>query len=399
VRDLNHEFSGVKSVVLDANDIDLLELVRFGVLPPTVLHHHLNELVEVMLQDQEGTPLSFLSTATIQHLRPLAEGFGPAWDPELRVSPAALPHSPGPRIAFVAFCPPSDEELKNIVERSTNRNATSLILCAAVSRAPRPREEVQASGLTRSLLGAATQLREEIAPTSISVVIIPWPSAIVSTAEMLEPYGATEAIFGARELPPSAPIGYPETSALEINAARLRSSTTGATVLFTGLSGSGKSTIARALVESLRDEGFRNVELLDGDLIRQTISSDLGFDRDSRNENLRRLGKLAAEIATGGSIAVAAPIAPFDTGRSLARQEAIGVPFLLVYISTPLEVCESRDRKGLYAKARQGTIVNFTGISSPYEIPNDADLVIDTTVTSVPIAVNQIKNKLLPLIS
>jgi sulfate adenylyltransferase len=153
-------------------------------------------------------------------------------------------------------------------------------------------------------------------------------------------------------------------------------------VLFTGLSGSGKSTIAAALAELLRDEGARGVALLDGDAMRRSISAGLGFDRASRNTNVQRLGAAAAELARAGGIAIAAPIAPFAEGRALARKAAVGLPFLLVHISTPLEVCEQRDRKGLYAKARAGKISDFTGISSPYEAPDDADLVINASTVS-----------------
>ena len=162
-------------------------------------------------------------------------------------------------------------------------------------------------------------------------------------------------------------------------------------VLFTGLSGSGKSTIARVLAEELEDDG-RRVTLLDGDEVRQHLSAELGFDAASRERNVERIGWVAAEVARHGGIAVAAPIAPFASSRARVRAMAEpNGPFLLVWVSTPLDVCEARDRKGLYARARAGEVADFTGISSPYEEPEDADLVLDTSITGVEQAVASIR--------
>jgi sulfate adenylyltransferase len=158
----------------------------------------------------------------------------------------------------------------------------------------------------------------------------------------------------------------------------------GFTVFFTGLSGSGKSTIANALLVKLLEMGGRPVTLLDGDLVRKHLSSELGFSKEHRDLNIRRIGFVASEITKNGGIALCAPIAPYDELRKEVRSmiDPVG-GFLLVYMSTPLEVCEQRDRKGLYAKARAGVIKEFTGISDPYEPPDDADVVIDTTDTTV----------------
>ena len=166
----------------------------------------------------------------------------------------------------------------------------------------------------------------------------------------------------------------------------------GAVVFFTGLSGSGKSTIARALAAELSQGGTRQVTVLDGDEMRRRLWPELGFDARSREMNIERIAWIASLIAAHGGIAIAAPIAPFATGRATARAlvEPSGT-FLLVYVSTPLEVCEQRDSKGLYARARAGEIPDFTGISSPYEPPDDADVVIDTTDTEVGEAVGRIR--------
>jgi sulfate adenylyltransferase len=165
----------------------------------------------------------------------------------------------------------------------------------------------------------------------------------------------------------------------------------GFTVFFTGLSGSGKSTIAGALRVRLMELTGRPVTLLDGDLVRRHLSSELGFSREHRDLNILRIGWVAAEITRHGGIAVCAPIAPYDAIRKQVRAmvEAAG-GFVLVHVATSLETCERRDRKGLYARARAGVLPQFTGISDPYETPDDAALRIDTEQVSVDGACDQI---------
>lgn len=154
----------------------------------------------------------------------------------------------------------------------------------------------------------------------------------------------------------------------------------GFTVFFTGLSGSGKSTIANALRVKLLEIGGRGVTLLDGDLVRTNLSSELGFSKEHRDLNIRRIGFVASEITRAGGVAICAPIAPYDVVRREVREMVAPCGgFVLVHVATPLDVCESRDRKGMYAKARAGIIKEFTGISDPYEVPGDADVVIDTS--------------------
>lgn len=153
----------------------------------------------------------------------------------------------------------------------------------------------------------------------------------------------------------------------------------GFTVFFTGLSGSGKSTIANALMVKLMEMGGRPVTLLDGDLVRKHLSSELGFSREHRDINILRIGFVAGQITQNGGAAICAPIAPYKNTRAQVREEVSGHGgFLEVYVSTPIETCEERDRKGLYAKARAGIIKEFTGISDPYEAPENAEIVIDT---------------------
>ncbi|MEI4270634.1 adenylyl-sulfate kinase [Klenkia sp. LSe6-5] len=166
---------------------------------------------------------------------------------------------------------------------------------------------------------------------------------------------------------------------------------TGVAVLLTGLSGAGKSTITDALVAELAAAGTP-VTVLDGDAVRTHLSSELGFSRADRDLNIRRIGWVAGEVVKHGGTAVIAAIAPFEQARQEARAlvEAHG-RFVLVHLSTPLEVCEARDVKGLYAKARAGVIPTFTGVSDPYEEPVRAELRIDTSVVPLAEAVAQVR--------
>jgi len=172
-------------------------------------------------------------------------------------------------------------------------------------------------------------------------------------------------------------------------------SSQGFTVFFTGLSGAGKSTIANVLMIKLREMGDRPVTLLDGDIVRKNLSSELGFSREHRNLNVLRIGFVASEITKNGGVAICAPIAPYQDIRRQVRNEIEPLGgYLEVFVSTSLEVCETRDRKGLYAAARRGEIKNFTGIDDPYEAPESAEVVIDTEMFSPDEAAQKIILKL-----
>lgn len=162
----------------------------------------------------------------------------------------------------------------------------------------------------------------------------------------------------------------------------------GACIWFTGLSGSGKSTTAEALVPLLEARG-RTVTLLDGDVVRTHLSSGLGFDREDRDTNVRRVGYVASEVVRHGGLVVAALVSPYREARAEVR-EMVGDGYVEVYVDTPLEVVEERDVKGWYAKARSGEVKEFTGISDPYEEPTDADVIIDTTRLSPEQAAHQL---------
>ena len=165
----------------------------------------------------------------------------------------------------------------------------------------------------------------------------------------------------------------------------------GFTLFFTGLSGAGKSTIANVVMVRLLEMGGRPVTLLDGDIVRKHLSSELNFSKEHRDINIRRIGFVAAEISKNGGIAICAPIAPYAQMRKEVRQMVTeGGGFILVHVATPLDVCEQRDRKGMYAKARAGLIKGFTGIDDPYEVPVNADLELDTSDLSPTEATNRV---------
>ena len=173
-------------------------------------------------------------------------------------------------------------------------------------------------------------------------------------------------------------FSYPEVLA-ELRHSFPPRSQQGFTVFFTGLSGSGKSTIANILMAKLLELGPRPVTLLDGDIVRKHLSSELGFSRKDRDLNISRIGFVAGEITKNRGIAVCAPIAPYRATRRLVRNQINEYGgFIEVYVSTPLEECERRDRKGHYAKARAGLLKGFTGIDDPYEVPENAEVVVDT---------------------
>jgi sulfate adenylyltransferase len=191
-----------------------------------------------------------------------------------------------------------------------------------------------------------------------------------------------------REIP--AWFTYPEVVA-ELRRSFPPRHKQGVTIFFTGLSGSGKSTIANVLMTKFLEVGGRPATMLDGDLVRKNLSSELGFSKEHRDINIRRIGYVASEITKNGGIAICAPIAPYDATRKYVRQliEPYG-GFILVHIATTVEVCEQRDRKGLYAKARAGILKEFTGISDPYEVPADAEVTINTGELSAEEAAQEI---------
>jgi sulfate adenylyltransferase len=247
-----------------------------------------------------------------------------------------------------------------------------------------------------------------VAHESLGVTLLPFPRMVYVeerdewlTQDEAPAAARTETMSGAeltRRLMQDIKVpdwfSFPEVLT-EMRKAYPPRSRQGFTVFFTGLSGSGKSTVARALTVRLMEMGGRRVSLLDGDIVRTHLSSELGFSKAHRDINIRRIGFVASEISKHGGIAICAPIAPYQATRRAVRAmiEAWG-GFLEIHISTSVEVCESRDRKGLYAKARAGLIPEFTGVSDPYEVPEHPELAIDTARYSVDEAVQMIVLKL-----
>ncbi|WP_323765621.1 bifunctional sulfate adenylyltransferase/adenylylsulfate kinase [Marinovum sp.] len=189
-------------------------------------------------------------------------------------------------------------------------------------------------------------------------------------------------------------FSFPEV-VTELRRTRPPRAKQGFTVFFTGLSGSGKSTIANALMVKLMEMGGRPVTLLDGDIVRKNLSSELGFSKEHRDLNIRRIGYVASEITKNGGIAICAPIAPYATTRRAVREdvEQFGA-FIEVHVATALEECERRDRKGLYKLAREGKIKEFTGISDPYDVPANPELSVETENVDVDNCAHQVILKL-----
>jgi len=234
-------------------------------------------------------------------------------------------------------------------------------------------------GLLRATLRTAELVAAE--GPAIDVVAVP----LASHGGRLDPQLRAQVVAnyaGTDPVVDLAPGGAPTAVVADIvRADRPPRDEQGLVIFFTGLSGSGKSTLAQALMDRLLEHGGRSLTSLDGDVVRRNLSAGLTFSKADRETNIRRIGWVAAEISRHGGVAVCSPIAPFDETRQQVRQYVAdaGGAFFLVHVATPLEECERRDRKGLYAKARRGEIPEFTGISSPYEEPQDADVRVDTT--------------------
>ena len=351
-------------------ELDELELVALEALPATALDVRLPpdvaERVEagggaVELLDPEGLPLARFTPST-GLVEPLAH---PEFGPFRRyvLSPARVRADHPDAFVVPVTSPLNREAVETVREHAADTGRTPVLLVCTGTGSPLG---LSAPGLVRATLAAAIEL----------------PSAVVVAAPVTggnwQPVAPAYA-DGQLEPPMTGDLA-PSVQAV-VDEDRPPPARAGVVVFLTGLSGSGKSTIARGLVDRLLERGDRTVTSLDGDVVRHHLSKGLGFGREDRETNIRRIGWVAAEISRHHGVAVCSPIAPFDATRKEVRAmaKAAGGGFVLVHVATPLEECERRDRKGLYARARRGEIPDFTGISSPYEEPTDAAVRIDTT--------------------
>jgi sulfate adenylyltransferase len=357
---LTADAAGLASLTLSAVDAGRLDMVMLGALPtpfeaPAPPGHASGETLA--LRDSEGVLLALMGvTSDVEGgvrgevapiRRPTRPDHRELWQPPATRAPGA--------VAVIATTPPVADDLDALL---ADGPAIALVLAGTDPLDPLHHARVAS-------WRALTEVR------GVPLVLLPLEAATEAEAlELAAAYGATRGVADPLEPDPA-----------------LRRHGQGVTVFFTGLSGSGKSTIAALLAVRLAEAG-RTVTLLDGDVVRTHLSAGLGFSKADRETNIRRIGFVAAEVTKHGGVAICAPIAPYAATRAAARAmvERYG-RFVLVHVSTPLEVCEARDRKGLYAKARAGLLTEFTGISDPYEIPLDADLSLDTSEMDVEAAV------------
>jgi sulfate adenylyltransferase len=386
-------------ITLEGDDLDRLELSLAGFTPTSALHF-LHPGVSAECSDPEGTPIATWDGLTLLPLRPLAGGIGLAWKEKYRRSALEITAKDGSLWMLPFSRPLSIEEISSATEKMLSLarpGATRMLLVPLVSREAAAAGELTANTLVAVAKEIQTHVHEKLPAIVCDILALPWPR---NTPPIIEDIAMR---LHASVITPDAPQRSPSDKATYLPRANVAMELSrkplthgGVVIFFTGLSGSGKSTIARGLAESLGDQ-HANVALLDGDSFRRKVSQHLGFDRASRNQNIVNIASAALEAARTGAIAIAAPIAPFTESRAEARSiVSAEFPFFLIHVSTPLEVCEQRDRKGLYAKARRGEVSDFTGISSPYEAPTDADLTIDASSETTSASVERILKLVLP---
>jgi sulfate adenylyltransferase len=289
----------------------------------------------------------------------------------LYLSPAQVREQHDPQTLTVPVAGPVTRADLDVI-RATAHGRPVLLLALAGSGTP---EDLSTTGLVRATLAAAALLEDA------GVVAVPLASRGDATLDHVLGQRVVAAYAPGEVLGLTGAGELPDEVADIVDRDRPGPEDQGLVLFFTGLSGSGKSTLARALHDLVLEQGRRTVTSLDGDVVRRNLSAGLTFSKADRETNIRRIGWVAAEISRHGGIAICSPIAPFDRTRKQVRAmtEDAGGAFVLVHVATPLEECERRDRKGLYAKARRGEIPEFTGISSPYEEPEDAAVRVDTT--------------------
>ena len=354
------------------------------------------EVAAAELTDLEGTPVAHLDvsaaaqtapgawtlTGTVTALRPREDGVFR----HLHRGPAQVRDALGPdsRVAAVVLDAPLDQAaLDRLADAVAGYDAVVLLPLVGAG-SPRG---VSAHTLVRATLAAADLLPGQPLVVPVPLAARTDPAADLALRDLVAGAYGDPVRLAVEPTSRSAAEGggYPAPVAAALGPASRGAHERGLVVFFTGLSGSGKSTLARRLHDLVLERGDRTVTSLDGDVVRRMLSAGLGFSRADREANIARIGFVAAEVARHGGLAICAPIAPYAATRAEVRRmvEAADGTFVLIHVSTPLAECERRDRKGLYARARAGLIPEFTGISDPYEPPDDADLAIDTTDVTI----------------
>jgi sulfate adenylyltransferase len=343
------------------------------------------------LVDPEGVPLATVSVESTYEAGELTGIVGPVTPishnefgafRRLYLSPIQVKERFDERTLTVPVAGPlTDQDLEHL---NAEAKGNPILLLALVGTGTP--EGMSSPGLIRATLAAADLLPDA------HVVAVPLASRGNATLDhelgqrVLSVYapGQIVAVTGKGDLPAEVAtiVDFDRPDRLE----------QGLVLFFTGLSGSGKSTIARAVHDVILERGERTITSLDGDVVRRNLSAGLTFSKEDRETNIRRIGWVAAEISRHRGVALCSPIAPFDETRKQVRAmvDEAGGAFFLIHVATPVEECERRDRKGLYAKARRGEIPEFTGISSPYEEPADADVRVDTTGRTIPDVLSEI---------
>jgi sulfate adenylyltransferase len=377
---------------------------------PIAVSNAAAEVGHLVLTDEEGTPLA---EVVVEEMSPDPDGAGARIGGPVR---ALRPFRSGPfqtlrrrpnevrrelagawAIAVILGQPLTAADERALAAAAAGSDARLLLLPSVANAGP---TGIPPDVLVRAVKASLPRLESPAGPALLvplrlmsgdNTTAPPEAEAFVKAAgatlvdpEVTPDPGSAARIAAALDAEPGVLEEFvaPDVAAV-LRSWRPRRSTRGLTVFFTGLSGSGKSTLARGVIDVMLERG-RSVTVIDGDVARRLLSSGLGFSADDRDLNVRRIGWVASEVTRHGGVAICAPIAPFATTRAEVRRmvERNG-GFVLVHVATPLAVCEARDRKGLYAKARAGLIAEFTGVSSPYEVPEDADLRIDTSTMSV----------------
>ena len=361
-------------------ELDDLQLLATGALAPVTrfgepgspvtldLPGSLADAPVVELVDPEGLPLARVTTATGE-VEVLTHHQHGAFR-RLHLSPAQVREQYAGRTFVPVVDALDDIQLAELADLGA-----PLVLLALVGHGT---GELSPVALLRASLAAADHLDAVVVAVPLAAHDDPEADHELGV-RVVRAYAGDDPVHALTES--SEDATYPDEVAAIVDADRPAPDEQGLVLFFTGLSGSGKSTLAQALMDRILEETDRPVTSLDGDVVRRNLSAGLTFSKEDRETNIRRIGWVAAEISRHRGLAVCSPIAPFAETRAQVRQmvEDAGGAFFLVHVATPLEECERRDRKGLYAKARRGEIPEFTGISSPYEEPDDAAVRVDTT--------------------